>query len=76
MDLSERKWWVRTPEGEEGPIEEEDFQDQLRAGNVPLHAEIKSNMMNEWKPLLEVISSDESFHRRSTPPPIDLPEEE
>lgn len=76
MDLSQRKWWVRTPEGEEGPISEDDFQDRLRAGNVPLHAEIKSNYMDEWKPLLDVISSDESFHRRSTPPPVDLPDDQ
>jgi hypothetical protein len=75
MDLSQRKWWVRTDEGEEGPIDEEDFQERLRAGDVPLHAELKSNQMDEWKPLLEVISSDESFHRRSTPPPIDIPDE-
>lgn len=77
MDLSQRKWWVRTPEGEQGPIPEDEFQDQLRAGDIPLHAELKSNFMDEWKPLLDVISSDESFHRRSTtPPPVDVPEEE
>jgi hypothetical protein len=77
METSERKWWTRTPEdGEQGPIEEEDFQERLRSGKVPLHAELKSNLMDDWQPLLDVISNDESFHRRSTPPPVDIPDEE
>jgi hypothetical protein len=69
MDIDKREWWVRTPDGEEGPIPEETFQERLRSGGIPLHSEIKSNYMDEWKPLLEIVSSDETFHRRSTPPP-------
>ena len=69
MDISKREWWVRSAGGEEGPIPEETFQDRLRAGDIPLQSEIKSNYMDDWKPLLEIVSSDETFHRRSTPPP-------
>jgi hypothetical protein len=69
MSLENRQWWVRVRGVEEGPIPEDVFQDRLRAGEFPLGAEIKSSEMAKWEPLIEVISRDESFHRRSTAPP-------
>ena len=40
MDVSKREWWVRGPDGAEGPIPEETFQDRLRSGDIPLQSEI------------------------------------
>ncbi|MCP4602553.1 MAG: DUF4339 domain-containing protein [Proteobacteria bacterium] len=76
MDVSERKWWIRHGDNEEGPLEEEVFQNRLRAGEFPLSSEIKSSLMNDWAPLLSVISSDTTFRRQSTmPPSIPIPED-
>ena len=70
MDIAERTWWVLSTEGaEEGPIPEEEFQERLRAGKIPLGAKIKSNFMSDWEDLLKVITADESFRRPSTMPP-------
>ena len=70
MDIEQRTWLVRTADGvEQGPFSEDEFQDRLRAGDIPLFYQIKSNQMNDWKPILDVITSDESFHRTSTMPP-------
>ena len=68
MDVTTREWQIRIGDIEEGPINEIDFQNRLRAGEIPLKAEAKSNMMDHWKPLLEIISSDASFRRPSSVP--------
>lgn len=51
---------------------EELFQERLRAGKIPLMAEVKSNYMENWEPLLTYISNDETFRRPSTLPPPEL----
>lgn len=68
MDVSNRTWWIRVGEKEEGPIEEEAFQERLRAGKIPLQASIKSNQMTSFEPLLTYISKDETFRRPSKMP--------
>jgi hypothetical protein len=68
MDIAYRKWWIRVGDKEEGPIEEEAFQERLRAGKISLSAVIKSNQMDDWQPLLTYISSDETFRRPSRMP--------
>jgi hypothetical protein len=70
MDITNRKWWIRTADNEEGPIDEDSFQDRLRAGLIPLNSKIKSNMMDGWQPLLAIVSTDETFRRPSTIPPM------
>jgi len=80
MDTSKRIWVIKTPEGvEEGPLSEEAFQMRLRAGEIPLHFQIKSNFMNGYQPLLLVISTDSTFRRESSlpppPPPLEKPDE-
>lgn len=70
MDVSNRKWWIRTAEGEEGPVCEDPFQDRLRAGLIPLNSMVKSNFMDAWQPLLAIVSTDETFRRPSTIPPV------
>ncbi len=61
---------LRLPDGnQDGPLSEDEFQDRLRAGKLPLSASVKSNGMQEWKPLLEVVSTDETFLRPSSMPP-------
>jgi hypothetical protein len=69
MDVANRKWWIKTVGGEEGPLDEETFQERLRAGKIPLNAVIKSDSMDRWEPLLKYIADDESFRRPSTLPP-------
>jgi hypothetical protein len=69
MDISKREWWLRLNDVEEGPIGEEQFQERLRAGKIPLNAFIKSNYMSDWEPLLRYISNDDSFRRPSSMPP-------
>ena len=70
MDTSKRTWVIKTPEGgEEGPFSEDEFQDRLRAGDIPLHYQIKSNFMAGYQPLLLVISTDSTFRRESSMPP-------
>jgi len=70
MDVSTRKWWIRQPDGAEtGPLGEDDFQHQLRQGKFPLGSVLKSDRMADWKPLLEVVATDETFARPSTMPP-------
>ncbi len=70
MDMSKREWWIRYSDGkEEGPLSEDSFQDRLRAGEIPLGAEIKSSLMDDWESLLSVVASDETFQRQSTLPP-------
>ena len=65
---------VKSDKGvKQGPFPEEIFQEKLRAGDIPYYFSLKSNQMKEWQPLLEVVSSDETFRRASTLPP---PEEE
>ncbi|MCP4679456.1 MAG: hypothetical protein GY854_28995 [Deltaproteobacteria bacterium] len=69
MDISKRKWWIRYDDGrEEGPFGEDDFQERLRAGEFPLGAEIKSDLMDSWESLLSIVASDESFQRPSSLP--------
>jgi hypothetical protein len=72
MDVSSRTWRIRMPDGTEvGPLGEEEFQDRLRRGEFPLGSQLRSDRMEAWKPLLEVVSTDESFARPSTiPPPV------
>ena len=53
----------------EGPLSEEEFQNKLRAGDVPLTSLVKSNRMKKWTPLIEVITHDETFLRPSSMPP-------
>lgn len=69
IDISKRQWHIKVDDQEEGPIPEDDFQVRLRAGNIPLNALIKSNFMGDWKPLLSIVASDETFRRPSTMPP-------
>ena len=70
MDMSKRQWWIRYSDGkEEGPLSEDVFQKRLRAGEIPLGAEIKSNLMDDWSSLLSIVASDETFRRQSTIPP-------
>lgn len=69
MDVSKRQWWIRVDGVEEGPVTEDDFQGKLRSGEVPLWAEIKSNFMESWSPLLTYIANDETFRRPSSLPP-------
>jgi hypothetical protein len=69
MDVSTRKWWIRIGDTEKGPLTEDEFQNQLRAGEISLKAEVKSSLMSTWEPLLAVVSSDKTFRRRSTVPP-------
>jgi hypothetical protein len=69
MNFENRKWWIKTGEGEEGPFIEDVFQERLRSGEIPLGAVIKSDSMDNWQPLLKYIADDESFRRPSTIPP-------
>lgn len=69
MDVSTRKWWIRIGNEETGPFDEDLFQDKLRAGEISLRSEVKSNFMSNWEPLLSVVSKDETFRRRSSVPP-------
>ena len=70
MDVSDRTWMINLNGGKkEGPLSEEAFQDKLRAGDIPLTSMVKSNRMKKWKPLIEVISTDETFLRPSSMPP-------
>ena len=69
MDVSTRKWWIRLGNEEKGPLDEESFQEMLRAGEISLRSEVKSNLMSDWAPLLSVVSKDETFRRRSSVPP-------
>jgi hypothetical protein len=69
MDVSTRKWWIKIGDTEQGPIDEELFQQRLRAGEFPLSSMIKSNYMDNWKPLLSIVATDETFRRPSTAPP-------
>ena len=69
MDVSERKWSIKVGEDVEGPMDEEAFQERLRAGKISLSAFIKSNFMNDWEPLLTYISGDKTFRRPSNMPP-------
>jgi hypothetical protein len=71
MDVSNRQWWIRIGDAEEGPVDEETFQVRLRAGEVSLKAMVKSNYMENWEPLLKYISTDETFRRPSTMPKTD-----
>ena len=57
-------------------MDEEEFQEKLRAGNISLKAVVKSNFMNTWEPLLKYISCDETFRRPSTVPPPQPPKPE
>jgi len=76
MDVSERTWMIKPTGGnKEGPLSEEAFQDKLRAGDIPLTSQVKSNRMKKWTPLIEVITSDETFLRPSSMPPSPPPEE-
>ena len=70
MNIEKRTWMIRSNRGEtQGPFSETLFQEKLRAGDIPFYYQIKSNMMNDWKPLLDVVSTDETFRRPSTLPP-------
>lgn len=69
MDITNREWWIRTDDVEQGPFAEDDFQEKLRAGEIPLKSVVKSNYMTDWEPLLKYISADETFRRPSTMPP-------
>ena len=69
IDVSKRHWHIKVDDQEEGPIPEDDFQNRLRAGEIPLTAVIKSNFMDDWKPLLSIVASDQTFRRPSTMPP-------
>ena len=70
MDVSDRTWRIKPTGGKkEGPLTEEEFQNKLRAGDVPLTSMVKSNKMKKWKPLIEVITCDETFLRPSSMPP-------
>jgi hypothetical protein len=76
MDIANRKWWIRVNNAEQGPIDEDDFQQRLRAGEVSLKASVKSNYMTDLEPLLQYVSKDESFRRPSTLPPPDPSEKQ
>ena len=70
MDVSDRTWMIKPTGGKkEGPLSEEEFQNKLRAGDVPLTSQVKSNRMKKWTPLIEVITHDETFLRPSSMPP-------
>jgi hypothetical protein len=69
MDVSTRKWWIKIGDLEEGPIDEDVFQKRLRAGEFPLSSFTKSNYMDDWKTLLSIVATDETFRRTSTTPP-------
>ena len=69
MDVTTRKWWIRIGDVEQGPMNEDEFQEKLRAGDISLKAVVKSNFMNDWEPLLKYISYDETFRRPSAVPP-------
>ncbi|MBN2340591.1 MAG: DUF4339 domain-containing protein [Deltaproteobacteria bacterium] len=70
MDITNRTWMVKTNKGEtQGPFPEDQFQERLRAGEIPFYYYLKSSEMDDWQPLLDVISSDDSFRRPSTMPP-------
>jgi hypothetical protein len=72
MDIEKRTWMIRSNNGEtQGPFKEDEFQEKLRAGEIPFYYHLKSNLMNEWKPLLDVVSTDETFRRPSTLPPAE-----
>jgi len=67
---------IRSNTGEvTGPLGEEEFQEKLRAGEIPFFYDIRSSAMTDWKPLVKVISEDNSFHRASTTPPPPPPED-
>jgi hypothetical protein len=68
-DISQRKWWVQLPHGEIGPIEEEEFQTRLRAGEFALNLLVRSNFDQEQKRLVDVVTQDPTFRRTSMPPP-------
>lgn len=68
-DISQRQWWVRLPEGEIGPLPEEEFQTRLRAGEFALHLEVRCQPTDPWKRLVEIVTQDPSFRRTSVPPP-------
>jgi hypothetical protein len=76
MDTANRKWWIRVNGTEQGPIDEDDFQQKLRAGEISLKAAVKSNYMVDFEPLLRYISADETFRRPSTVPPPDPDEKQ
>lgn len=70
MNIENRTWMVRSNKGELlGPFPENEFQEKLRAGEIPYYYSLKSNQMTDWQPLLEVVSTDETFRRASTIPP-------
>jgi len=70
MDVCNREWLVRSPDGaESGPFPEDEFQERLRKGEFALGSLLKSDRMDDWKPLLEVVATDETFVRPSTMPP-------
>ncbi|MBN2525928.1 MAG: hypothetical protein JXR76_05995 [Deltaproteobacteria bacterium] len=70
MDIEKRTWMIRSNKGETwGPFPEHEFQEKLRAGEFPYYYSLKSNQMKNWQPLLEVVSTDETFRRASTIPP-------
>ena len=73
MDIDKRTWMIKSNTGEtQGPFLEAVFQEKLRAGDIPFYYSLKSNQMSDWQPLLEVVSTDETFRRASTlPPPLD-----
>jgi hypothetical protein len=68
-DVSQRKWWVRLPEGEIGPLSEDEFQARLRAGEFALHLEVRCEEQGTWRRLVEVVTHDPTFRRTSVPPP-------
>lgn len=70
MNVENRTWMIKSNRGEtKGPFPEAQFQDKLRAGEIPFYYSIKSNEMDDWKPLVQVVSTDETFRRASTMPP-------
>ena len=72
MSIEKRTWMIKSNKGEKfGPYPEEEFQEKLRAGEFPYYYTLKSNQMKDWRPLLEVVSSDETFRRASTIPPAE-----
>ncbi|MBN2715360.1 MAG: hypothetical protein JXX14_05865 [Deltaproteobacteria bacterium] len=64
---------IKSNTGEtQGPFQENVFQEKLRAGEIPFYYFLKSDQMEDWRPLLDVVSNDETFRRASTmPPPLD-----
>lgn len=70
MNTEYRTWMVISNTGEtQGPFSEQQFQNKLRAGDFPFFYKIKSNEMTQWRPILDVVSEDQSFRRPSTTPP-------